>query len=91
MSSPRRRRMRTDSASTNGLCDSGSVGVNVDQAAFRLGHDFLGDDKAVAVTEFGVVGGCDQFGEIVTRTDLADVVNGDDLKVSHSQLRVAAS
>ena len=42
------------------------VRVNVDQAAFRLGHDFLGDDKAVAVAEFGVVGGCDQFGEIVT-------------------------
>ena len=49
MRSPRRRRMRTDSASTSGLWLSGSSGSMAHQPALGLRHDLLGDDDDVAV------------------------------------------
>ena len=39
--------------------------VDIDEATLGLRHDLLGDDEAVAVLKVSVVGGGDQFGEIV--------------------------
>ncbi len=65
--------------------------VNIDETTLGLRHDLLGDDETVAVLKVGVVGGGDQFGEVVARADLTDVVDGDDLEIGHGQTPVAAS
>ena len=39
--------------------------VDIDETTLGLRHDLLGDDEAVAVLKVSVVGGGDQFSEIV--------------------------
>ena len=93
MRSPRRRRMRTDSASTSGLWLSGSSGSMATSWSSAFDTIFwvttTTSPSASAVSSPAAAAG-DDAGQVVARTDLADAVDAEDLEAAHRRVHTAS-